>query len=566
MRIAVYDAWLHTLGGGEKHMLEAAIALGERHEVHVHSHRPVTKETLETATGLRLDNLKICIEPNTPAKHILRRFRDYDFFINSTHDSLLPNPCARGLRLLFFPPPRPNRVLAAAARTAEAAARSLGVPQYSEGFYGPERVGRGWFRNTGSTAEITIAGSRKGQLRFMAGNASEDPKTVAILVQGREVHRAEVPPTKGGFTPVGPIAVPSGGGEAPTVRIQVGGVTSVFDAGEAEDREIGIAVADPNTGSLSEIPYRLLIQRLLPRLGEGIERLNSAGGRDDLASYDRIVANSHFTAGWVRRWWDLPCEVVHPPVDVIGAPSSIDHHPSSLPQPHPSFSQPYPSFPPFPSFPRPFSSFPLSRESTWITTHKRPEILSVGRFFVGGHSKNHRMMIETFARMIRRERLTGWTLRLIGASGSAPADRVYLAGLRSLARGLPVRIETDVDITRIREAYRRASIYWHAAGFGQNEKRTPEAFEHFGIAPVEAMSAGAAPVVFDGGGVRETVEDGESGYLWRSASQLRKISWRLIRNAGLRNRVAAAALARSKEFSPEKFRKDFTAIVESLFS
>ena len=538
MRIAVYDAWLHTLGGGEKHMLAAAIALSERHEVHVHSHRPVTRKMLETATGLGLGDLKICIEPNTPAKHFLRRFRDYDFFINSTHDSLLPNPCKRGLRLLFFPPPRPNRILAAAARTAGAAAWNLGVPRYSEGFYGPERVGRGWFRNTGSTAEITTAGSRKGRLRFMAGNASEEPTIVTILVEGREVHRAEIPPTKGDFTPVGPIAVPSGGGVAPTIRIRVDGVTAAFDADDAEDREIGIAVADPNTGSLLEIPYRLLTRRLFPRLGEGIERLNSAGGRDDLASYDRIVANSHFTAGWLRRWWDLPCEVVHPPVEAIDAPSSID---------------------------RP-SSFPRKRESTLTAAYKRPEILSVGRFFVGGHSKNHQMMIETFARMIRRERLTGWTLRLIGASGSAPADRVYLAGLRSLAGGLPVQIETDVDITRVREAYRRASIYWHAAGFGQNEKRAPEAFEHFGIAPVEAMSAGAVPVVFDGGGVRETVEDGESGYLWRSASQLRKISWRLIRHASLRNRLAAAAVARSKEFSPEKFRKDFTGIVEGLLS
>ena len=521
MRIAVYDAWLHTLGGGEKHMLEAALALAERHEVHIHSHRPVTKEMLETATGLRLGNLKLCIEPNAPAKHISRRFRDYDFFINATHDSLLPNPCARGLRLLFFPPPRPNRILASAARAAEAAARSLGSPRYSEGFYGPERVGRGWFRNTGGTAEI-ITASSSGRLRFMAGNASQAPKIVAILIEGREVHRAEIPPTKGGFKPVGPIAVPSSGGVAPTVQIRVGGVTAALGACEAEDREIGIAVADPSADSLLEIPYRLLTRRLFPRLGEAIERINGAGGRDDLASYDRIVANSHFTAAWLRRWWDLPCEVVHPPVEAMDTPSSM--------------------------------------------ASKRPEILSVGRFFVGGHGKNHRMMLETFARMIRREGLTGWTLRLIGASGAAPADRVYLAGLRSLASTLPVQIETDVDITRIREAYRRASIYWHAAGFGRNEKRSPEALEHFGIAPVEAMSAGAVPVVFDGGGVRETVEDGKSGYLWRSASRLREISWRLIRDASLRNRAATAAAARSKQFSPERFRKDFTGMVEGLFS
>ena len=551
MRIAVYDAWLHTLGGGEKHMLEAALALGKRHEVHVHSHRPVTRKTLELATGLSLGSLKICIEPNTPAGDFSRRFRDYDFFINSTHDSLLPNPCRRGVRLLFFPPPRPNRVLAAAARAAGAAARILGCPRYSEGFYGPERVGRGWYRNTGRAAEITIAGSRNAQFRFMAGNASEEPKIVTLFVDGQEVHRTNVPPTKGDFTPVGPMAAPSTDEASSSIRIQVSDVTAAHNAGNYEDREIGIAVADPNTDSLPELPYRLLTQRLFPRLGEGIERLNSAGGRDALASYDRIVANSHFTGEWLRRWWDLPCHVVHPPVEAIGAPSSIDQHSSSIDH-HPS------------SFPQPHSSFPRKRESTLTTTCKRPEILSVGRFFVGGHGKNHRMMIEAFAQMVRREGLTGWTLRLIGASGTTPADRDYLSDLRSLAGSLSVQIETDVDVNRIRNAYRRASIYWHAAGFGRNEKRHPESFEHFGIAPVEAMSAGAVPVVFEGGGVRETVEDGKSGYLWRSPSQLRHISWRLIRDASLRNHLAAGAAERSREFSPAKFRKAFADIVEGL--
>ncbi|MCY4108047.1 MAG: glycosyltransferase family 4 protein [Chloroflexi bacterium] len=541
MRIAVYDAWLHTLGGGEKHMLEAALALSERHEVHVHTHRHVTRKTLETATGLPLGALQICIEPNTPARDFSGRFRDYDFFINSTHDSLLPNPCMRGVRLLFFPPPRPNRFLTAAARAAGAAARILGCPQYSEGFYGPERVGRGWYRNTGRAAEITIAGSRNAQFRFMAGNASEKPKIATLFVGGQEVYRATVPSTRGDFTPVGPIEVPSSNRRSSVVEVRVSGATVALDPQNSEDREIGIAVADPNTGSVRELPHRLLTQRLFPRLGEGIERLNSAGGRDALASYDRIVANSHFTGEWLRRWWDLPCNVIHPPVEAIYPPSSF----------------PRKNVTPYPD---------TGRESTLNTGYRKPEILSVGRFFVGGHGKNHRMMIETFAQMVRHDGLTGWTLRLIGASGSTPADRDYLSELRSLIGGLPVKIESDVDVNRIREAYRRASVYWHAAGFGQNEKRHPESFEHFGIAPVEAMSAGAVPVVFDGGGVRETVEDGKSGYLWRSPSQLRQISWRLIRDASLRNRLAAAATERSREFSSETFRKAFTDLVEGLLS
>ncbi len=519
MRIAIYDAWLHTLGGGEKHMLAAALALSERHEVHIHSHIPVTKEMLERATGLSLNNLTICISPNLPGHYLFKRFRPYDLFINSTHDSLLPNPSEKGLRLLFFPPPRPNRAFVTAAGVVAAAERYLGIPQFKAGFYGPERIGRGWFRNTAGTAEITIDRPGRNHLRFMAGNASEMPKTVTISVGGREIQSVEIPPTKGDFVPVGPVSARSSDVQASTFLLKITDTTAVIGAGSAEDREIGIAVADPNTGSKVEIPYRLLTQRLFPRIGEGIERLNSAYGRAALASYDTIVANSNFTAEWLEKWWNLPSKVVHPPVESIG---------------HESHSM-----------------------------SKGPEILSVGRFFIGGHNKNHKIMVQAFTQMVQSG-LVGWKLRLIGATGSTAADRSYLSDLRSLADSLPIQIETDVDATQVHEAYRRAGIYWHAAGYGQNARRDPGAFEHFGIAPVEAMSAGAVPAVFDGGGVRETVENEKSGYLWTSDSQLQEISWRLVRDAGLRNRMANAAMTRSKDFGPERFRRDFLAIVDGL--
>ena len=172
-------------------------------------------------------------------------------------------------------------------------------------------------------------------------------------------------------------------------------------------------------------------------------------------------------------------------------------------------------------------------------------------------------MVQAFAQMIQ-DGLVGWKLLLIGSTGATGADRAYVSHLRSLAEGLPIQIETDVDVTRLHDAYRRASIYWHAAGHGQNEKRNPASFEHFGIAPVEAMSAGAVPVVFDGGGVRETVENEKSGYLWTSDSQLQKITWKLVRDAGLRNRNAIAAIRRSADFGPEKFKRRFLRIVEDL--
>ena len=518
MKIGIYDAWLHTLGGGEKHLLTAAAALSQTHEVHVHSHAPVSRQSLERLTSLPLHKLSLWNRPNLPASGLVSEFSEYDLFINATHDSLLPNPCRRGIRLLFFPPRKPNSILTAMAKALGPATRISGLPIYSTGFFGPERVGRGWFRNTSSHATITLpAGARS--LSFMAGNASAAQKTVIVSNGNQELDRFSIPPTNGGFVPIGPIDVPRGDAGDAIVSLDVFPLDRGPNTNVREDRQIGIAIADPKTGSPRELPVRLLLRRLAPRLGEELERLTGVSPRDALASYDVIVSNSRFTAGWLDRWWNLRSEVIYPPVDDIG------------------FDQTNPI--------------------------KHAEILSVGRFFIGSHHKNHLLMIETFSAMVRGG-LSGWTLRLIGGAGNRPKDNQYLESLRGAARGLPIKIETDVDVQTLHDAYRNASIYWHAAGHGQNERRSPGSFEHFGISPVEAMSAGAVPVVFDGGGLRETVEHGVSGYLWKRESQLRDLTWRLVRNAILRRRLSTAAVTRSKEFGANEFNRQFLEIVDAL--
>ena len=519
LRIGIYDAWLHTLGGGEKHMLTAAAALSQTHEVHVHSHTAVSRQALERLTSMSLHNLSLCDSPNLPASDLLDLFSEYDLFINATHDSLLPNPCERGVRLLFFPPRKPSAILRALAKALAPAAQISRLPIYSSGFFGPERVGRGWFRNTASHATIRLPATGARSLYFMAGNASATPKTIVASHGKQELERFEVPPTDGGFVPIGPIEVPRADAGTADVDLEIFPLDAGPNNNFSEDRQIGIVIAEPKTGSLRELPVRLLLSRLAPRLGEELERLRGVPPRDAMASYNAIVSNSRFTADWLERWWNLPSKVVYPPVDRIGM--------------------------------------------NQIDGMKHPEILSVGRFFIGSHHKNHLLMIEAFSMMVGSG-LSGWTLRLIGGFGSRPEDRRYLESLRDASSGLPIKIETDVDLPTLHDAYRKASIYWHAAGHGQHERRSPGSFEHFGISPVEAMSAGTVPVVFDGGGLRETVEHGVSGCLWKRKSQLRDLTWRLVRDAVLRRRLSRAAVMRSKEFGADAFNRQFLEIVDAL--
>ena len=110
----------------------------------------------------------------------------------------------------------------------------------------------------------------------------------------------------------------------------------------------------------------------------------------------------------------------------------------------------------------------------------------------------------------------------------------------------------------MKEWYGRAAIFWHFCGLGQSN---PANVEHFGMSTVEAMQNGCLPIVFDGGGQREIVENGISGFRFASARELRELTLRALADPGLRQRFGAAARARGAQFN----RAVFAAKVRGLF-
>jgi len=87
--------------------------------------------------------------------------------------------------------------------------------------------------------------------------------------------------------------------------------------------------------------------------------------------------------------------------------------------------------------------------------------------------------------------------------------------------------------------------------------------EHFGMSIVEAMSAGAVPLAFKGGGPRETIRPYVSGFLWKSIDEL-IYRTRLLTECALRRTLwSALAVARSKQFGSAGFLARMDAIIES---
>jgi GT2 family glycosyltransferase/glycosyltransferase involved in cell wall biosynthesis len=187
------------------------------------------------------------------------------------------------------------------------------------------------------------------------------------------------------------------------------------------------------------------------------------------------------------------------------------------------------------------------------------QILSVGRFFVHGHSKNQHMLITAFRELLKK--FPEATLVLAGGLAPGSVHREYLDMCRSLAEGLPVTFQIDAERDEISALMESSSIYWHGAGFDIDPELYPERCEHFGISLVEAMGSRLIPVVVGNGGPDEIVQFGINGFKYQSIEGLvRRSSLIFDLDDRSRENMRNAARARFEEY----FSLDFDAAWTSL--
>ncbi|MGH9151695.1 MAG: glycosyltransferase family 4 protein [Acidimicrobiales bacterium] len=236
--------------------------------------------------------------------------------------------------------------------------------------------------------------------------------------------------------------------------------------------------------------------------------------RRALAGY-RLVVYSSFAQAWVRRRWGGDATVLPPPV----------------------------------------------RLGRYQPEAKSPCILSVGRFFPQGHSKRQDVLVEAYKRLPDAVR-EGWPLVLAGGCTGDAVSARYLADLRRAAAGHDVHFAVNVPQAELEDLYRRASLFWHATGYGRPPDR-PEAAEHFGLATVEAMSYGCVPMVYADGGQTEIVRSGH-GMLWTTTEELVDMTGRLVQDADERQRLAIRAAEASQEHGYPAFRERCGRLFEAL--
>lgn len=232
-----------------------------------------------------------------------------------------------------------------------------------------------------------------------------------------------------------------------------------------------------------------------------------------MESYQVKTSISDFSRRWAQKLWGVDSQIVYPPVDT--------------------------------SFQR---------------QEKQKLILSVGRFAIegDGHTKKQEQMLRVFQRM-KEKGLAGWDYFSVGGLPDSPQHKARFAELERQALVSGAQVVANMARPELRSLYERAGIFWHAAGYGEDENTQPVFAEHFGISTVEAMAAGCVPVAIKKGGQLEIVEHGVSGFLWETLDELESYTERLLADDKLRTQMAEAARARAQMFSRESFVANFLA-------
>ena len=154
--------------------------------------------------------------------------------------------------------------------------------------------------------------------------------------------------------------------------------------------------------------------------------------------------------------------------------------------------------------------------------------------------------------------VTSLQIHFVGGVGNEPSSLRFIEQLRDQAKGYPIYFHYNVDRKEVEDVLLKSRIYWHATGFGENPDLDPIKFEHFGIAPVEALSAGCIPVLFNGGGLPEILKAlnmKPKNHLFDTQKELVEKTKQLILHFKQTNLLISEKLI--AHFSQSSFKKNF---------
>lgn len=512
MKVAVYSRHWSTVGGGEKFAGGIAETLSHKNDVHLLSYAPLDRADMGRKLDLDLSRTRVDVIEDLGIGSLAASSADFDVLFNCSYLSPERSGARKGIYLVFFPTPfdhdlsRVRKALIRLGSKMDASGDSQVV--LVTGFHLPEgRVGSR-YRWTAGDARLQIVvkeGVRQPVSLYLGSSRPKgiSPTSLEVFADGTKVGSADIGIEQDAVVR---FEVEGKGSHDPIeIRLVSGTFTPKLELGSHDERRLGVRLRRVKVGSG---PKAALVSAF-PALAYAPPDLSF------LETYDLILSISEYTRKWVKRYWNKDSEVLYPPVTLI---------------------------PP---------------------ADKQKIILSVGRFFskAYGHSKKQLEMVKAFRKLVASG-LEGWEYHLVGGVQKEQAD--YLEEVRSEAEGTPVHFHIDASGNELRELYSKASIFWHATGLGENMDKDPHRFEHFGISTVEAMSAGAVPIVIAAAGQVEIVTEGKDGLLFSDLDELVAKTTTVINDESLRKRLSEAAIERAGYFGMTNFSERLLGIVSEV--
>jgi len=548
LKIAIYDRYLSTAGGGERYSCKMAEILSTQPGYEVDLVTDLHADIGEVASWLNLDlsNVNLKVFPYISDDYTKKLTAGYDLFINTTYLSALPAYGAKNIYLCYFPTPfdvdfkfihrflliffrLPALWLFRLAGKMTGGFKSINV---EEGLYEPKRfmLRRGSW--TSGRAVLKVQGD--DVLALGIKNPSNSPVEIMdiSIIISRDSHKVHEYKTALKRSQRQKIRIPLGSQDSNMMKSEGSGKkeytveisSSTFSpaeggSGSRDTRKLGAVIYDETAVN----PAKKLVLKILGYIP--LFLITYPRHYKFLDTYQKIISISEYSSFWIRRFWNKDSTILFPPVDTESFKSGGNNK-------------------------------------------KEKAILSVGRFFPEHHNKKQYELAATFIKMIEKypHDMKGYTLYLVGGVSGIREHLEYVERIKKLSAGYPIEVLPNVSFKELIGIFKKSSIFWHASGLGEDENAHPEKFEHFGITTAEAMSAGCIPVVINKGGQKEIIEDGVDGFFFSDLQELSSQTLKIIRGETDSGKIRENAVRNCQKFSNSSFEKELLSIIKEIIN
>jgi glycosyltransferase involved in cell wall biosynthesis len=541
LKIAIYDRYLATAGGGERYSCKMAEILSGQPGYEVDLVTDLYADLGEVASRLHLDlgNINLKVFPYISDDYTKKLTENYNLFINATYLSALSAHAAKNIYLCYFPTPfdvdfkfihrflliffrLPALWLFKLAGKMTGGFRSINI---EEGLYEPKRF---MLRRGSWTSGKAVLKIRGGDVLALGiknpQNSTIDAMDINIIISRDEqkIHEYGTMLKRGQRQKIRiPFAsIPGEDSGKKEYRVEINSNTfspAENDDGSRDTRKLGAAIYDETQVN----PAKKLILRILGYIP--LFLITYPRHYKFLDTYQKIISISEYSSFWIKKFWNKDSAILFPPVDTESFKSGENNK-------------------------------------------KEKAILSVGRFFPEHHNKKQYELAATFIKMIDKypRDMKDYTLYLVGGVSGISEHLEYIERIKKLSAGYPIEILSNVSFKELTGLFKKSSIFWHAAGLGEDENAHPEKFEHFGITTAEAMSAGCIPVVINKGGQKEIIEDGVDGFFFNDLQELSGQTLKIIRDEVDSGRIRKNAVRNCQKFSNSNFENELLSIIEEV--